>query len=89
LPKDTDAMIAGRPILTPENDRDEIFREPLLISVDELAMILKISPRSVWRLLSAGKMIEPIRIGGAVRWRFQEVKNWIDQGCPPTNVGRK
>lgn len=67
----------------------EIFHEPLLISVDELAMILKISPRTVWRLLSAGKMIEPVRIGGAVRWRFAEVKNWIEQGCPPASGGRK
>jgi predicted DNA-binding transcriptional regulator AlpA len=82
-------MVAGRPNPPLEHAHDEIFREPLLVSVDELAMILKISPRSVWRLLSAGKMVEPVRIGGAVRWRFHEVKNWIDQGCPPTIGGRK
>jgi excisionase family DNA binding protein len=82
-------MVAMRESLFPEPDREEFFREPLLISVDELAMILKISPRSVWRLLSAGKLIEPVRIGGTVRWRFHEVKNWIDQGCPPINGGRK
>jgi len=68
---------------------EEILDQPLLISVGELAMILKVSQRSIWRLLSAGKMIEPIRIGGAVRWRFSEVKRWIDQGCPPPAGGRK
>jgi predicted DNA-binding transcriptional regulator AlpA len=82
-------MVTSRQNLSSEAGLEEIFREPLLISVDELAMILKISPRSVWRLLSAGKMIEPVRIGGAVRWRFHEVKSWIDQGCPTVNGGRK
>jgi excisionase family DNA binding protein len=82
-------MVAMRENLFPDQDREENFREPLLISVDELAMILKVSPRSVWRLLSAGKLVPPVRIGGTVRWRFHEVKNWIDQGCPPVNGGRK
>lgn len=76
-----------------KNDNPQLAEEnldqPLLISVGELAMILKVSQRSIWRLLSAGKMIEPIRIGGAVRWRFSEVKHWIDQGCPPPAGGRK
>lgn len=70
-------------------DADEILSEPLLISVGELAMILKVSPRSVWRLLSAGKLVEPVRIGGAVRWQFSEVKRWIEQGCPAVNGQRK
>lgn len=70
-------------------DDGRILEQPLLISVDQLAMILGISTRSVWRLLSAQKIVEPVRIGGAVRWRFAEIKNWIDRGCPPTNGGRK
>jgi excisionase family DNA binding protein len=82
-------MIAKRPNPPQDDPGDEILGEPLLISVSELATILKISPRSVWRLLSAGKMVEPIRIGGTVRWRFSEVKDWIQQGCPPTDGGRK
>ena len=82
-------MVTSRQDLPSNAGLEEIFREPLLISVDELAMILKISPRSVWRNLSAGKIIEPVRIGGAVRWRFSEVKDWIQQGCPPINGGRK
>jgi predicted DNA-binding transcriptional regulator AlpA len=57
--------------------------EPLLISVDALARMLDISPRSVWRRLSSGEMIEPVRIGTCVRWRRQEVEAWIAAGCPP------
>ena len=58
------------------------FPEPLLISVRDLAKILKVSPRSVWRLLSAGQIVPPVRIGGSVRWRYQEVAEWIESGCP-------
>jgi predicted DNA-binding transcriptional regulator AlpA len=82
-------MVTKQQDLPSEPEAHDIFREPLLISVDELAMILKMSPRSVWRNLSAGKIIEPVRIGGSVRWRFQEIKNWIEQGCPTTDGGRK
>jgi len=57
--------------------------ESLLISVDVLATMLDISPRSVWRRLSSGEMIEPVRIGTCVRWRRQEVEAWIAAGCPP------
>ena len=57
--------------------------EPLLISVNELARILTISPRSIWRRLSCGEFIKPVRLGSSVRWRLQEVRSWIDDGCPP------
>jgi predicted DNA-binding transcriptional regulator AlpA len=66
----------------PEHSRAENVRERMLISVNELATILDISPRTVWRLLSAGKLVRPLRIGGAVRWRYREIIDWIDAGCP-------
>lgn len=55
---------------------------PLLISVETLAEMLDISPRSVWRRLSSREMIEPIRIGSSVRWRLRDVEEWVDAGCP-------
>lgn len=56
--------------------------EPLLISADHLARLLGISTRSIWRRLSVGELVEPVRIGGSVRWRVDEVKEWIAAGCP-------
>jgi excisionase family DNA binding protein len=56
--------------------------EMRLISIDELAQLLDLSTRSVWRLRSAGQLPEPVRLGGAVRWRLDEVKQWIADGCP-------
>jgi len=56
--------------------------EPLLMTVDELAHELGISVRTVWRLLSSGEMVEPVRFGKNVRWRREDVKQWIAAGCP-------
>lgn len=55
---------------------------PPLISVDELASMLGVSTRTLWRLLSAGKLIKPIKVGGSTRWRRSDVQQWIAQGCP-------
>lgn len=53
-----------------------------LITVQELGRLLKMSVRSVWRLRSAGAIPPPVRIGGAVRWRLEDVARWIERGCP-------
>lgn len=55
---------------------------PLLISVRAVAKMLGISTRSVWRLHSSGKFIPPVRIGGLVRWKHQDVERWVGEGCP-------
>ena len=57
-------------------------REPLLLSAAELATTLRLSKRTLWRLLAAKKLIAPIRVGGSVRWRISDVRRWIDDGCP-------
>lgn len=56
--------------------------EPLLITVKDVAKILGLSTRSVWRLLRDKKLLRPVRIGGAVRWRSRELRQWVDAGCP-------
>jgi excisionase family DNA binding protein len=55
---------------------------PLLVPVRTVAKLLQVSPRTVWRLLSAGKLIAPRRIGNIVRWQVEELKAWIAGGCP-------
>lgn len=56
--------------------------EPLLITVHDVATILGISVRSVWRLRDSGQIISSVRVGGAVRWRRDEILQWIKDGCP-------
>lgn len=54
----------------------------LAISARELAEMLDISLRQVWRLNAAGKLPRPLRIGGSVRWSRQEIVEWFEAGCP-------
>lgn len=56
--------------------------QPVLITAADLAHMMQISIRTLWRLRSAGQLIKPIRIGGNTRWRLDEVQNWIAEGCP-------
>lgn len=54
----------------------------LLIDVREVSRLLNLSTRSVWRMLSAGQLPEPVRIGRSVRWSRERIRVWIEAGCP-------
>jgi predicted DNA-binding transcriptional regulator AlpA len=53
-----------------------------LLSIRHLAELLELSIRSVHRMNSAGRLPRPVRLGGSVRWRRDEVVRWIAAGCP-------
>jgi excisionase family DNA binding protein len=55
---------------------------PVLLTAEEVAAMLGVSERTLWRLLSAGKLPKPVRFGRNTRWREAEVKAWIERGCP-------
>jgi len=63
------------------NKQTSVPDEMRLIAADELARLLDVSTRTVWRLLSAGQLVQPVRLGGSVRWRLDEVRQWINNGC--------
>lgn len=52
--------------------------QPRMIDVREVATILSISTRSVWRLVSRGDLPQPIRLGRTVRWRSTDIDRWIE-----------
>jgi len=62
--------------------RDAERNQTLLLSAEELAVILSISKRSLWRLRSAGQLPRAVQLGGSTRWRRLEVEAWITAGCP-------
>ena len=66
-----------------QNEAESVTRE--LITVGELADLLRVSVRTVWRLNSGGKIPEPLRLGNNVRWRSNEIRSWIANGCPERN----
>lgn len=53
-----------------------------LLKDSEVARRLGVSRRQVWKLLAAGKLPEPVRVGGSVRWREADIDAWIEAGCP-------
>jgi len=57
-------------------------REALAVCARELAEMLDVSLRQVWRLNAAGKLPKPVRIGGSVRWNREEILEWFQAGCP-------
>ncbi len=59
-------------------DRDPVW----LIDAPQLAELLGISQRTLWRFRSAGKLPPALKLGGCVRWRLAEVRQWIAAGCP-------
>lgn len=53
-----------------------------LLRAKELAKMLSLSKRQIFRLNSCGKIPAPIRIGGAVRWSAKECSEWLTAGAP-------
>jgi len=56
--------------------------QPLAIRAKELAALLGVSLRQVWRLSSSGKLPKPLRLGGSVRWSLKEIEAFVEAGCP-------
>ena len=64
--------------------KTEIVPKALLLRYEQVAEMLNAGQRSVWRWSRSGRMPAPVRIGGsnAVRFRRQEIEDWIAAGCP-------
>lgn len=54
---------------------------PELLTAREVAQILRISERSVWRLVSEKKLPGPLHVGGAARWSAPEIEQWLQQAA--------
>jgi predicted DNA-binding transcriptional regulator AlpA len=55
---------------------------PVLIGAESVGQLIELSGRTVRRYRSMGKLPAPLKVGGAVRWRRQEILDWIAAGCP-------
>jgi excisionase family DNA binding protein len=50
--------------------------EPLLVTADEAARLLAVSPRTLWSLTDAGEIL-PVRIGRSVRYSVGELQAFV------------
>ena len=59
---------------------------PLLLRASEAAELCSASVRT-WRSWdAAGSIPSPIHIGRSAFWRLEELRAWIDAGCPRRDV---
>jgi excisionase family DNA binding protein len=53
-----------------------------LLDVRAVAALCTCSVRHVYRMADAGRMPAPVRLGALVRWRRQDLLDWLAAGCP-------
>lgn len=56
--------------------------DALVVRAKELARLLNVSLVSIRRMDSAGKLPKPIKLGGCVVWRIDEIQDWLAAGSP-------
>jgi predicted DNA-binding transcriptional regulator AlpA len=55
---------------------------PLCIDAVELARLLDVSPRQIYRLNDAGRLPAPLAFGACRRWTLREIEAWLAAGAP-------
>ena len=53
-----------------------------LLTVSAVAEMCSVAPETVRRLTDRGAMPAPVRLGRAVRYRLDQIEEWLDDGCP-------
>lgn len=61
-----------------------------VVSVREVAELLGVNPRTVWRMAQSGEIPAPIRLGERiVRWRLSDLREHLDRkAAGASGVGR-
>ena len=52
-----------------------------LLTVKEVARLLRLSTRQVWKLAGEKRLPEPVRLRRSVRWRAADLKRFLDSGA--------
>lgn len=58
-----------------------------MLDVRAVAALCACSVRHVYRMADGGRMPRPVKLGALVRWRREELLDWIVAGCPPCRRG--
>jgi excisionase family DNA binding protein len=56
--------------------------QSLCIDAREMARLLDVSMRQVYRLNDSGQLPAPLALGGCKRWLRSEVEAWLAAGAP-------
>lgn len=73
-------------VYTPTREGTEMsrIRDPknmsLTLNVSEVAQLLSVSKRTIYRLLDSGLVPKPIKLGNATRWRRRDIELFVEAG---------
>lgn len=56
--------------------------ESRLLTVRNVADVLRCSTMTVWRLSKKGQIPQPVKVGGMVRWKADSLQEWLSAQCP-------
>lgn len=54
----------------------------LTLKANQVAAMLGVSVRQVWRLHTTGRLPRPVRLGNCIRWVRTELEAFIQAGAP-------
>jgi excisionase family DNA binding protein len=57
---------------------------PTLMTIHEVADLLRCSTRTIHRLIDRGEIPRPLRFGTLLRWPRTQIEGWQAEGCPRT-----
>lgn len=49
-----------------------------MITIEELAELLKVSPRTIYRMLEKGELLFAIKIQGSWRFKEEDIMSWLE-----------
>lgn len=65
------------------------LKQVVAISAKELGEMLSLSSRTIWRLVSAGKLPKPVSIGGSKRFLMSDVNLFLESNCDMTEFNSR
>ena len=66
----------------PATSKAKVELAPLTVDAKRLARLLGQSLRTIRTWDASGKLPQPLRIGGRVVWRLEEINAWLEAGAP-------
>jgi predicted DNA-binding transcriptional regulator AlpA len=55
---------------------------PLVVGAPQAGRLCGRSEASWWRDHAARRVPSPVKLGGRTLWRTQELREWVESGCP-------
>jgi len=55
------------------------LRQALAVPARDLAEMLSVSPRTIWRLLAAGKLPQPKSLGRSKRFLMSDIRLFVEE----------